>query len=56
MHSPNFLFLRFFVLSLANPSNVSHCKCFFRRKIGLVKIVYMGVVSIHSDSTNAIKY
>ncbi len=28
MHSPNFLFLRFFVLSLANPSNVSHCKCF----------------------------
>ncbi len=29
MHSPNFLFLSFLVLSLANPSNVSHCKCFF---------------------------
>ncbi len=31
MHSPNFLFLRFLVLSLANPSNVSHCKCFLVR-------------------------
>ncbi len=31
MHSPNFLFLRFLVFPPANPSNVSHCKCFLFR-------------------------
>ena len=27
MLSSDFLFLRFFVVPLANPSNFSHCKC-----------------------------
>ncbi len=28
MLSPDFLFPRFLLFSLANPSNFSHCKCF----------------------------
>ena len=31
MLSSDFLFPRFFVVPLANPSNFSHCKCFSSR-------------------------
>ena len=31
MLSSDFLFSRFFVVPLANPSNFSHCKCFSSR-------------------------
>ena len=31
MLSSDFLFPRFFVVALANPSNFSHCKCFSSR-------------------------
>ena len=33
MLSSDFLFPRFFVVPLANPSNFSHCKCFSSRSI-----------------------
>ncbi len=33
MLSSDFLFPRFFVVPLANPSNFSHCKCFSSRCI-----------------------
>ena len=35
MLSSDFLFPRFFVVPLANPSNFSHCKCFSSRISGV---------------------
>ena len=40
MLSSDFLFPRFFVVPLANPSNFSHCKCFSSRIIlWILKII-----------------
>ncbi len=45
MLSSDFLFPRFFVVPLANPSNFSHCKCFSSRIKHIIghrtKLIYL---------------
>ena len=47
MLSSDFLFPRFFVVPLANPSNFSHCKCFSSR-IWIYKSEH-GYINLHEN-------
>ena len=51
MLSSDFLFPRFLVVPLANPSNFSHCKCFSSRMYTILVYMYAIVYSIVSFSS-----
>ena len=48
MLSSDFLFPRFFVVPLANPSNFSHCKCFSSR-------IYYGFTTLSTASSMSLE-
>ena len=46
MLSSDFLFPRFFVVPLANPSNFSHCKCFSSRIVSMGRLSFVKLLFI----------